>query len=527
MTTSATTLRLGLERLPARSSDARATSAVTIRWTLVAVFLLAAAVRMVGLGEGSLTHDEAWRANFADHGGAAERARLPLLQWVTLWALQRGVSSSEAVLRLPSALCGMVGAVLIWHVARRRLGEGAALATAAYVAFHYEAVTFSRVIKEFAWELPMVAGLLGLGAWAHDRPTSRRMWIFLAAVLLGLIAGYAPILVGGALLLLLVIRRLQSTEVDACPLRTLWIGCGIVAVATMAWYLWHRSSPYYGAVIYHLQTGYDVWPKSRSFHVMAPWAARSTWELARLVAGAATMWEPLGTIVTTLFVLTAAVGAWDLKRRWPVGLAVLLVVWVMLVAGGITRQWAYGSFRSNLFMVAVFAPCVGAGSALMWRRIEAWPARGAIVAVLFALPALRCAKVAAGVTPQGEHLRPVLEQVRANLKPRDALFVYYATDDAFEFYWPDPPAGTIVEPRSDRGRGDLFEASFAELLSLHPRVWLLMTHAYGDERTEWANRAAAHGEVVQHFSTESADAWCIADADRLNPPFQPPPPEPH
>lgn len=527
MTTSATTLRLGLERLPAQPYDAAAASRVTIRWALVAVFLLAAAARLLGLGEGSLTHDEAWRANFADHGGTAERARSPLVQWVVLWVLQRGVSSSETVLRLPSALCGFAGIVLIWLVVRRRLGDGAALAAAAYVAFHYEAVTFSRVIKEFAWDLPMVAGLLGIGAWAYDRPTSRRTWTFLAAVLFGLIVGFAPIFVGGALLALLVVRRWRCRDADACPPRTMWIGCGVVAVATLAWYLWHRSSPYYGAVMYHLQTGYDVWPKSWSLGVLAPWAARSTWALARLASGTAAMWDPLGTVVTTLFVLTAGVGAWDMKRRWPAGWIVMLVVWGMLMVGGVSRQWAYGSFPSNLFMVIVFAPCVGGGAALMWRRIEAWPARAAIAVLLFALPALRCAKVAAGMTTQGEHLRPVLEQVRANREPRDALFVYYATDDAFEFYWPDPPAGTVVEPRSDRGRGDLFEASFAELLSQRPRVWLLMAHAYGDERTEWSSRAAAHGHVVHHFSTESADAWCIAGADHINTPSQPLPPSPH
>ena len=84
----------------------------------------------------------------------------------------------------------------------------------------------------------------------------------------------------------------------------------------------------------------------------------------------------------------------------------------------------------------------------------------------------------------------------------------------------------MVEPRSDRGRGDLFEKGFAELLSRHSRVWLLMTHAYGDERTEWSGRAAAHGHVVHHFSTESADAWCIANADRVNPPSEPLPPSP-
>ncbi|MCC7293505.1 MAG: glycosyltransferase family 39 protein [Phycisphaerales bacterium] len=483
----------------------------------MAVFLFAAVLRLVGLGEGSLTHDEAWRANFADHGGVAERARLPLLQWVVLWALQSGVGRSETVLRLPSALCGLAGVVLIWRVAQLRLGNGAALAAAAYVAFHYEAVTFSRVIKEFAWEMPMAVGLLGLGAWAYDRPTSRRTRIFLAGVLCGLAAGFTPIFVGGACLALLAFRRWRSKDREACSRRDLWIGCGFVAIATSAWYLWHRSSPHYGAVIYHLQTGYDVWPKSWSPGVLAAWAARSTWELARLAAGTAAMWDPLGTIVTTLFVLTAAVGAWHMKRRWRVGWLVMLVVWVMLVAGGISRQWPYGSFPSNLFMVALLAPCVGAGAALMWRKIEAWPARAAIVVLLFALPALRCAKVAAGMTPLGEHLRPVIQEMRANLEPGDTLFVYYATDDAFEFYWPHPPAGTLVEPRSDRGRGDLFEASFTGLLSRHARVWLLMTHAYGDERSEWSSRAAAHGDVVHHFSTGTADAWCIAGADRLNP----------
>src|SRR5512139_1322379 len=136
---------------PEGSHVSRFTSHVE-RLALLALVLLAFALRVHRLGAQSLWYDEAVTAQVASRGVAeltrwtAEDIQPPLYYYVVAaWARILGAGRpSEWALRFPSVAFGVLTVPLTWAVGRRLMGRGAGVAAAWLTALHPLYVYYSQ-----------------------------------------------------------------------------------------------------------------------------------------------------------------------------------------------------------------------------------------------------------------------------------------------------------------------------------------------------------------------------------------------
>ena len=157
---------------------------------LIALTVLAAALRLPTLGSQSLWLDEALtgrlaRGSLGDllHRVATEEANPPLF-YLFEWVWTRVAGTSEVALRLPSALFGIALVPVAFAIGRRLGGQRAAVALAALVAVHPLLVYYSQEARGYA--AVALACAVGFGYFLDALEGKRALWWALAsAVALG------------------------------------------------------------------------------------------------------------------------------------------------------------------------------------------------------------------------------------------------------------------------------------------------------------------------------------------------------
>src|SRR5208283_5242433 len=141
---------------------ARETPHTTAVMLLVLLTLVAAWLRLSHLGSKSLWLDEGAtvalaRASWRHFGWVwwYGEANLQTVYFLLMRGWVHG-GLSEAWLRLPSALCGIASVPLMYIVARRLVSAGAALASAALLAFSPTHVYYSQEARSYTLTILLV-----------------------------------------------------------------------------------------------------------------------------------------------------------------------------------------------------------------------------------------------------------------------------------------------------------------------------------------------------------------------------------
>ena len=473
------------------------------------VLLLALVFRLVNLGYDSLSHDECWRANWAHHGTLNQLRWFPPAQLLVYAGLQHLGLGSEFWLRLPDALFGAATVLLTFVVAHRRLGAWAGVVAAGFVAFHHNALFYSRVLKEFAWETAAVLLLLWAAARAVERPTRRRVVLFFVAAAAGLLVGFSPLLVALAGGLLILRACWRDPAQRRARLLTL-AGClSVFLPLLVAWYWWLDGCEHRHAVIRYFDTNEHAWLTARDPASIARWLLAKGLGWLRFVTGATGMTGSLAPAVMTATALAALAGLRTAWQRWPVLVQSLGIVVLINIALALLQRWPFGEYRSELFVVPLFALLVGTGLVEIATRLRRVEVTAALVTLCLLVPAARAMKHTIIDPNESEHLRPVLAQVEALSRPGDGYLAYYAAGPALEHYWAGAGDELYIQPIGERGRLDLFQAAFDALAARHSRVWLVFTHGYATEPTEWTASAQAGRSTVYHFGEDDTFAVCV------------------
>ncbi len=176
-------------------------------WHLPALLLLAAAMRLAGLGDASLWDDEAVTAAFAGLSWRELFTGVGLLEpnppafyglqklWITV------AGTSELALRLPSALAGVAGVALLYEFVRSALGSRAALWTGLLLATNAQLVAHARDARVYALLFALTAGsLILVRRLVLQRSASWPLRLGLALLSVALIAlHYTGVIIVGAI----------------------------------------------------------------------------------------------------------------------------------------------------------------------------------------------------------------------------------------------------------------------------------------------------------------------------------------
>jgi len=145
---------------------------------VVALTALAAALRLVMLGSQALWYDEVWTLDLAHSSLGLMLRRIPNwettppLYYLFAWASNHAFGPSQAALRLPGALAGVLTVPAVWGAARRFGGVRAGVIAAAFTAcspfmwwYSQEARAYSMAALFCALSLWFLARALDTGAW--------------------------------------------------------------------------------------------------------------------------------------------------------------------------------------------------------------------------------------------------------------------------------------------------------------------------------------------------------------------------
>jgi len=206
------------------------------QWVPVAclglILILAAALRFVGIGSKSLWLDEAVTAEYAAAAGLGAAARriaaidthpplysLVVHVWVRLVNSRRSRAAgtvlarfgSEAMLRTPTAICGVISVALLYLIARRLFDNRLALVAALVQACSCHAVYFSQEARCYAMLAALVLGmhlvLLRMAASERVRWGDCAGYAVLAAAALYTLQVSILVIVTHWLLFLILVRR--------------------------------------------------------------------------------------------------------------------------------------------------------------------------------------------------------------------------------------------------------------------------------------------------------------------------------
>ncbi len=499
---------------------------------ILAVITVAGLFRLYNLGYDSMAHDEAGRANWSHHGGFDEARRLPPLSFLMLRGIQQVVGRGEVVLRLPYALAGIACVLLLYQLSRRHIDEGSAFLVAMVAACHPVLVHFSRMLKVFSLEALACALLMWAGMEAYRRRTHRQLLLFAGAAVVSIGFTYTGALVAAAWMPVLAWSSLRRNDGQQRPVWSFAVAVCLFGLAAGGCHYWFAGAASMPAVTDYFGEQENAWPTAYSPAVLAAWLAVNTRGAAQYVLGITNDWPPLSWCVAAVELLAISMSIGVMWKRCRPLCVALMILALEVVLVGVLRMWPFGKFRTMTFLVPLVSIAVGCG---LWRfvRTMGWsPATLVMIGLCLGVPASRAAQSTLISPRVTEHIRPVIAHIRSNLRPGDALFVYYGAQVAFEYYgdfddflrhpsdtespgfvhvrWGNADMPVQVQPVCERQNLPGFADRFDAWIRQHPRVWFLFAHNWQNERQEWVAYLEDRYELIDRIDSKNASAHLFA-----------------
>ncbi len=180
-----------------RAGHERSIAALALWWPLLAILLLAAALRLSTLGLQSFWYDEAFtpvhvlRVSLgATLHNVVHTENTPPLWYVLEWGFSRVLGTGVVALRLLSALAGIATVAVAWAIGSALAGRRTAIVTAALVAVNPLFVWYSQEARAYALFVFVASLALLCFLRVMDEPTNRRLAEFALTTSLALLTHY-------------------------------------------------------------------------------------------------------------------------------------------------------------------------------------------------------------------------------------------------------------------------------------------------------------------------------------------------
>ncbi len=478
------------------------------RWLWVIV-VLGAAVRLVGLGERSLSYDECQQF-WASQGNTLIANREITLDppgFALLLHLHSLAARGETWLRLLPCLIGIAAIPAVYLLARRATRD---LATARAAAFFFALapypIRYAQSLRVYsltllfgallpaAWLAMMSSG----GATEHARPSGEKTGP-------GQLLPLALIAFGGMLsmygMLWLCLAILAATWIPGITTDgTVRLRTSIALLAGMA-----AAAPAYAFSI----PGQMARGTPASFYEdkflprdgLLP-ALRFLAEGTLDLSGYFSFILP---IAGALFGALAVFGMVHLWRRSEGRAATTAFLLGVGAAAAASALWLYpfGATRQMLYAAPLFYVLAASGIMALQRV-----ARGAVTAALLLAIAAGSAVflVRYHAEPGGQEMRPVIAYLEHHVEPGDRILVNKDAIPQFRYYYRGSPEAAVL------GRETVirdFTAEAAQLMRDAPqaRWWLLFSHGWTDERRAHLRDLEPGYRLTDTFEAHRAAAY--------------------
>jgi hypothetical protein len=429
------------------------------RWLLPALFLAALALRLFRLSADPLWLDELYGVQLGRLGfGAILGNSLvdphPPLYYLLLW-LGSGFSTarSEWAYRWIAVLAGALTVPLVYRLARRVAGPGAALGAALVVLLSPVHVYYSQESRAYA----LTIGLAAFSAWVllTDRLAPPARWqVWGAVTAAGLLLDFAYLLVAGVQIVFVLIWARRQAGVAPALVA---VGGVLFAIAWLATrVLPHTADSFAGEPLRLWSTAQALtagdlarygpfWGHTWLTGALAGLFACGTWRLGRR-AGTGWALYPLAQVLLPLgafFLIARPLLNIDLHLYEARQFLVLLPAALLVIAAGLEQLRALLPVR--------------------WGRWPAWVGGGLLLAALVWVSAVGLGRYWGQTkSPEGQAAVFMRDQGVAGSA---VVSLHYAADAALSFYAPRAAAYFTKPQNTPAG------LYFADSLSVQLRDW--------------------------------------------------------
>jgi|SRR5579883_22248 len=475
--------------------------------TMVVLLLVGVGLRAVALfSDRSLWLDEAMLAlNLVNRTPAQLLAPLDYNQGAPvgfLLAVKGAISAfgtSEWALRLVPFLASLAGLASFAWITRRLLPPQAALLAVALLALSPYLVSYAAECKQYASDAAIAVGLLAVALGLLEGRGGFARWALLAGVGAAAVwCSHPATFVLGGIGTALLLYAARERDLNRFLAAGLTIACWLVSFGVCYFLCLKQLGNNKYLTDYWTDHFMPLPPKSVGD---LAWLADHFVAVFSVPGGFGGSMIPLGGLAAAL----ALIGLRELAReRWPVVVALSTTAALLLLASGLHKYPVGG--RLLLFLVPLATLVVANGA---WTVFDALREKNRFAAfVLLGLV------VAGGAWPtldvlrrpmRAEPLRPVLEDLRAEIQPGDRVYVYYSGVPAFIFYTREQPFPAEVVTLGQDHQDDP-AALRAELAQLHGRVWVIFSHPHNQEEMRLLATLDCRGTCERQLKRSQAAA---------------------
>ena len=432
------------------------------------------------------------------------------------------LGSSDLALRLFPFLASLVSLVAFRLLALRLLAGPGALAAMALFALAPSLIYYGAAMKPYSSDAAICVLLLVFAFELAERPPprARAFAIGLAGAALVWFSLPALLVISGLGALLFMRPRVladRSSRNALLPALVPWgvstVAAALVSVGSVTAEGMDHQALFWGK-------GYPPSTIDSPLDLF--------WPIGRITSlYGSRHWASLAYPEPSLFVVLTGLGFVALWRRRREAALILLTPVAMAIVAAWLHRYPFKE-RLILFLIPVFLLAIAAGIEWLHRWGSTFSPRAAALGAA-ALVAFAISPVAIRPPPYGrEDVVPLIDHLRAQRRPGDAVYVFYAAAPAVDFY--AARRGLAPEDYFVGGchRGD--SAGYLEELDQlrgRSRVWLLITHASRhNERRDVLGYLETIGTRKQRLTTwpravsgkpQPADLYLydLSDATRL------------
>ena len=463
---------------------------------LVIVLIASIFIRFMNLSARSLWFDEAWIANAMSQSDLNEvinrSFHAPLFFALAVHLMVMIFGSNEFILRLLPCLFGLGTVILFYLVMKKHSGKAATLTSLVLLSFASNAVYYSRELKQFTGAM-FFAILLVYICERVIRTGKLFDWLaFLVVSILGIGFDHALAFIIASIFTVLFIYSLKKKFL----LKTLMAGF-IVFIFGVFFYFFHLRHQIAKSMEFAQSFWLPHYPDTASLSVLLKWLIFATNKMLNFFS--------MPYFPVSLIIIIIGLCLFYKSSGWRFAIYILMPVGLVLISSFL-KLYPYGGHRLMLFVAPLLYLSFGKGldfvTAKLARSRLYFPL---ILVILFILisPVSNYVNMASH-PPTLEEMRPLLDELKDQVRPDDVIYVYYGAAPAFEYYYHTKfyrmaDKKNIIWGKVHRDESEKYRADLEEILKKNMRIWVIFSHYWEEERSKIIDYLNTRGNLEMNI----------------------------
>ena len=402
--------------------------------------------------------------------------------------------NTEYVLRFFPLVSGLLATYLIYRIAREHLGAAGLFAVLVF-SISFWLVYYATELKQYSSDMLVALLLVYLDGNCLKETVRGKDFILLGFFgAISIWVSHPSVFILAGIGMVLVLEKISRKDFALFP----WIlGLGLVWVASF-------GLEYFVSLQNIIADEYltEYWQKA--YVPLPPWSDLS-WFVKTFNSFLYLSFYTSNRTVAVLFIALVSIGALSLLiRNWRIALLVIMPFVVVAIVSALHRYPLV--FRFMLFLTPFALLLMAEGLRGIYWLVSKWN-RGAAVVVSL-IPALIVVRLIAPATwnnfinPGLEQIQPALAYIAENRLPDDTIYVFHATDPAFNYYAPmfGLDKGNVIIGFDTPRKRIALQGFYEDVDSLigQERVWFIFS--------ELTDCDTCTGEGTQAFYVEYLDS---------------------